>query len=89
MRKDAPYVVVLSSHPFADLSEVVVAPVVRPGLLEPSAFDIEITFAEGRYIVSIIGLAAIRCGALRARAGSMIDHEYDIRRALDRLFTGF
>jgi hypothetical protein len=40
-------------------------------------------------IVSVIGLAAISGSRLKRRVGSLAVHEFDIRRALDRLFTGF
>ena len=89
MRQTAPYLVVLSSHLFADLSEVVVAPVVRPNLLTPSDFDVPVVVDEERHLVSVIGLAAISSARLKRRVGSLLAHEDDIRRALDRLFTGF
>ncbi|MGQ2990053.1 MAG: hypothetical protein ACT6RD_12365 [Brevundimonas sp.] len=40
-------------------------------------------------VVSIIGLAAIAGDRLKSRRTSLLAHEDDIRRALDRLFTGF
>ena len=89
MRQTAPYLVVLSSHLFADLSEVVVAPVVRPNLLTPSDFNVPVVVDEERHLVSVIGLAAISSARLKRRVGSLLAHEDDIRRALDRLFTGF
>lgn len=89
MRQTAPYLIVLSSHLFADLTEVVVAPVIRPGLLEPSDFDVPVAVGDERYLVSVIGLAAISSVRLKRRVGALLVHEDDIRRALDRLFTGF
>ena len=89
MRQTAPYLVVLSSHLFANLSEVVVAPVVRPNLLTPSDFDVPVVVDEERHLVSVIGLAAVSSARLKRRVGSLLAHEDDIRRALDRLFTGF
>ena len=44
---------------------------------------------EGQHLVSVIGLAAISSARLKRRIGSLLAHEDDIRRALDRLFTGF
>ncbi|MFN3816810.1 MAG: CcdB family protein [Brevundimonas sp.] len=85
----APYLVVLSSHLFADLTEVVVAPVVRHGQLEASSFDVPVEWNSEAFNVSVIGLAAIRSIHLRDCVGSLLKHEFDIRRALDRLFTGF
>ena len=41
-------------------------------------------------VISIIGLAAISGARLKRRIGSLAAaNEDDIRRALDRLFTGF
>lgn len=89
MRGAAPYLVVLSSHLFPDLTEVVVAPVVRPGLLTPSDFDVPVTVDEEQHVVSVIGLAAINSTRLKRRIGSLLPYEEDVRRAIDRLFTGF
>ena len=89
MRAVAPYVVVLSSHLLRDLTEVVVAPLVDEGHLRGSDFDVPVEFADGRFTVTVIGLAAIRADHLKERLGSLAAHEDDIRRALDRLFTGF
>ncbi len=89
MRHVAPHVVVLSSHLFTDLSEVVVAPVVRLGVLKPSDFDVLVQLDGNEHLISIIGLAAISAGRLKRRTGTLVAHEDDIRRAIDRLFTGF
>ncbi len=85
----APYVVILSSHLFNDLVEIVVAPVLRPGLLNASDFDVRVRWNEEDHLVSVIGLAAISSTRLKRRVGSLLAHDDDIRRALDRLFTGF
>ena len=89
MRTAAPFVVVLSSHLLPGLSEVVVAPLVRSGVLAPSDFDIPVTVDGETMVVSIIGLAAIAGDRLKSRRAFLLTHEDDIRRALDRLFTGF
>lgn len=87
MRSAAPYVVVLSSHLLGDLPQVVVAPVRRgdgmPGLEVPVIIDGEVM------TIQIPGLAAVRATALGKRVASLAAHEDAIRRALDRLFTGF
>ena len=89
MRTAAPFVVVLSSHLLPGLSEVVVAPIVRSGVLAPSDFDIQVTVDGETMVVSIIGPAAIAGDRLKSRRTSLVASEDDIRRALDRLFTGF
>ena len=89
MRAAAPFVVVLSSHLLPGLTEAVVAPLVRCDMLEPSDVDIAVTLDGEDMIISLIGLAAIAGHRLKNRRASLRSHEDDIRRGLDRLFTGF
>ncbi|MFA4892290.1 CcdB family protein [Brevundimonas sp.] len=89
LREVAPFIVLLSSHLFLRLEEVIVAPVVHDGRLQPSEFDVGVTINGERYVVSVIGMAAIRSSHLGRPRNSLIAHQDDIRRALDRLFTGF
>jgi hypothetical protein len=89
MRGAAPFVAVLSSHLLPDLTEVVVAPLVRSDLLAPSDFDIAVSLDGESLLISITGLAAIAGHRLRNRHASLLYREDDIRRALDRLFTAF
>ena len=45
---------------------------------------------EGEPLVMVISdLSAIEGRELRRRVGTLENREFDIRRALDRLFTGF
>jgi toxin CcdB len=89
-RDDAPHVVVLQSHHAGDLPTIVVAPVYRR-----EAFDVLTNLSvvvESRgdaLVVSIPQLVAINIALLHRRLGSLAEHEDAIRRALDRLFTGF
>jgi len=89
MRGGAPYVVVLSSHLLFDLEEVIVAPLALGSLLAPSDFDLPVEVDGEPYKLSLTGMAAIRKRELRKSAGSLGAFELEIRRALDRLFTGF
>lgn len=89
MRGAVPFVVVLSSHLLGDLTEVIVAPVLAGRDTPLSAFEIRIEHDETRLLVSITGMTAIRQRDLRRRIGSLAAYEDDIRRAVDRLFTGF
>jgi hypothetical protein len=41
------------------------------------------------YTLSLAELAVMDAKPLSVRVGSIAEHEDDIRRALDRLFTGF
>lgn len=89
MRGAVPFVVVLSSHLLGDLTEVVVAPVLAGRSAPLNAFEIQIEQDETRLLVSITGMTAMRRRDLRRRVGSVQTYEDDIRRAIDRLFTGF
>ena len=48
-----------------------------------------VVFQGREYIVSTAELAAIDARSLRNAVGDLLDHEDAIRRALDRVFTGF
>lgn len=89
LRDVAPFIVLLSSHLFLRLDEVIATPVVRGGTLRPGEFDVGVAIDGERYIVSVIGMAAIRSSHLGRSRGSLRAHDDEIRRALDRLFTGF
>jgi toxin CcdB len=82
----APYVVVLQSH-YIDLKSVVVAPLVRDKLATSVEIAIEI---EGEALVlALTELGSIWASSLRAPVADLTAKEYDIHRALDRLFKGF
>lgn len=89
MRGAVPFVVVLSSHLLAGLTEVIVAPVLAGRSAPLNAFEIQIEHNEATLLISVTGMTAIRQRDLRRRTGSLAAYEDDIRRAVDRLFTGF
>lgn len=89
MRTAIPFVVVLSSHHATGLTEAIVAPVLRGREVAVSAFEIPMERDGDILLISITGMTAIRQTDLRRRVGSTAEHEDAIRRALDRLFTGF
>lgn len=89
-RDDAPYVVVLQSHHAGDLPTVVVAPVYRREAFEAfTKLSVEVEDRGHALVVSIPQLVAISTMLLHRRRGDLRTHEDAIRRALDRLFTGF
>lgn len=49
----------------------------------------KIVFGGERYVLSIPELAGIEPSRLGRRSGAAKEYDYEIRRALDRLFTGF
>ena len=86
----APLIRVLQSHYLAALNTVVVAPLLlAKGTSTPSQAAVPVTVNGLGYVLDLTLMANIDRAALRRRVGSLIDQEFDIRRALDRLFTGF
>jgi toxin CcdB len=89
-RAKVPYVVVLQSHLFEALPTVVIAPLMR---LEQSARNskvlVEVEFAGESLVVNAAFLGNIERRVLGRSRGSLAVYEDDIRRAIDRLFTGF
>ena len=85
-RPFAPFVIVLQSH-YLPLETVVVAPIVIDAT--SLGLDIPVT-VEGRELhIAISELGNIPSAPLRRVVADLAAHEDDIRRALDRLFTGF
>ncbi|MGR4864396.1 CcdB family protein [Caulobacter sp. LARHSG274] len=85
-RAFAPFVIVLQSH-YLPLETVVVAPIVVDAT--SLGLDIPVTI-EGRDLhIAMSELANIPKAPLRRMVADLAAHEDDIRRALDRLFTGF
>jgi len=89
MRAAVPFVMVLSSHHAAGLTETIIAPVLRGRAVPVSAFEIPFDRDDEALLISVTGMTAIRQADLRRRIASVAEHEDAIRRALDRLFTGF
>ena len=89
MRLAAPYVVVLSSHFLDGLTETIVAPVVANRKTTVNGLEIRVLVEDVDLLVVLTGLAAVRTATLKQRVGSLVPYEDEIRRALDRLFTGF
>lgn len=89
-RPVAPFVVILQSHPLPDVPTVVVAPMLLDdGRSAYSGASVRVLYSGSRYVLSIPELAGIDTTALRGAVGSVAEQEDEIRRALDRLFTGF
>lgn len=85
----APYLVVLSSHHLLDLDDIVVAPLVSDSRRGVSELEVAVE-VDGRSLELVVSeLFSLERGVLKKRAGSLADREDDIRRALERLFSGF
>lgn len=89
MRDAAPFIVVLQSHHLRPLDSVVVAPVIRDADRPLSQLDVRARFAGEDLVIAVAELAAIDVRHFQRSLGSLAEHEDAIRRALDRIFTGF
>lgn len=89
-RPIAPYVVVLQSHLLAAAPTIVVAPLILDdGRSNYSAISVLAPFRGQSFIVVVPELAAVDPALLRRVVGDLREYEDAIRRALERLFTGF
>ena len=88
-RRLAPYLVVLSSHHLRDFSEVIVAPAVAGAVRVVGELEIAVEIEDEPLTLLISELFSLTATTLRQRTGNLAQHEDAIRRALDRLFTGF
>lgn len=84
-----PYLVVLSSHLLTDFDDVVVAPLVNDAERAVAELEIAVEVDGQRLVLVVSELSSLTRRSLKRRAGSLARHEFEIRRALDRLFTGF
>ncbi len=89
-RPVAPFVVVLQSHLLDAMPTVIVAPLIvddgRSAYVEAS---VRIEWEGATYLMSVGELVAIDARSLSRSLGFLGEHEDAIRRALERLFTGF
>ncbi len=85
----APFIVLLQSHHLLVVETLIVAPLILPDGKPVSLLDIPILFQEQPLFIAMAELANIPQGRLGPSLGNLADSEYAIRRALDRLFTGF
>lgn len=88
-RRFAPYVVILSSHLVLGFDDAIVAPLVNDAQATVGALEIDVDYRGERLVLVISELTAMAGRNLKHRVGSLAAYEDDIRRALDRLFTGF
>jgi toxin CcdB len=89
-RPVAPYVVVLQSHLLASMPTAIVAPLlVDDGRTAYTETSVSLTFDGANYVLSAAELVAIDTRHLQKPLGDLRDYEDLVRRALDRIFTGF
>ena len=86
----APFLMVVQSHLYDEGSTLLVAPLL--GMASAAVLTrVSLTVSHDRrdYILMLSELGAIRRPTVAVVRGSLLAYEDDIRRALDRLFTGF
>ncbi len=84
-----PYLVVLQSHLLSASNLTVVAPALRGDEPAVTLTSVPFTF-EGRPFILLVGeLTTVDTQRLGKAVGSVGPYEDAIRRALDRVFTGF
>jgi toxin CcdB len=89
-RAYAPFVVLLQSHLLDAMPTAVVAPLLLAEKRQPyTQVSAPVDFNGASYIVSAAELVAVDARTLNSSVGDLRDHEDALRRALDRLFTGF
>jgi len=87
---EAPLICVLQSHYLDALNTVVVAPLlIAVAKATTSQAAVPIVFDGTDYLLDTSLMANIERRGLGRPVGSLLVHEDEIRRALDRLFTGF
>ena len=89
-REAAPFIVVMQSHFLEAMHTVLVAPLIREsGSGDFSRVSIPVRLQDEDLHLSLAEMAPIRRRDLGRQVADRGLYEDDIRRALDRLFTGF
>jgi toxin CcdB len=85
-RPFAPFVAMIQSH-FVEQDAVVVAPLANDKAA--TGVNIDVGYGDGSFVLARSELGSVPRQSLSRTVGSLTPHEDEIRRALDRLFTGF
>jgi hypothetical protein len=85
----APYLLVLQSHLLEAANSVIVAPLVRDAKRPFVGIDLSLEIGGDSLTVTLVELFSIERGLLKTVRGNLAEHEDQIRRGLERLFTGF
>lgn len=88
-RKVAPFLVMLSSHHLRGIDEIIVAPLVNDAAETVGELEILVEIEGERLTLVISEMFSITQTRLRGAVDNLSYREDDIRRAIDRLFTGF
>ncbi|MDQ8030229.1 MAG: CcdB family protein [Brevundimonas sp.] len=86
----APYVMLVQSHLYDEGLTALVAPLLAmPEAATVTRVSLPVNFNGEAYLLMLSELGAVERRVVTRTLGSLADREDDIRRALDRLFTGF
>ncbi len=89
-RNTSPYVLVLQSHYVDAIDTAVIAPLVRREAMEPDGvLSLAVEVNNEAFTAAIALIVNIQAKRLISRVGNLRHYEDEIRRALERLFTGF
>lgn len=88
-RRYAPFLAVLQSHHLDPIDTVLLAPLVNDALRAVNSVDVRVELAGQHLVLVIAEVAGVPRQGLGAVVGSVASYEDEIRRALERLFTGF
>jgi toxin CcdB len=89
-RTAAPYIVLMQSHFVDEMPTALIAPLIR----EPRSGDftrvsVSVKLNDEAPHLSLAEMAPIARSDLKRSVGDLKPYEDDIRRTIDRLFTGF
>ena len=89
-RAEIPYVVTLQSHFLSNCPTQLVAPlIIADAHSAYSEVSVQVKVMGSDFSLTLTELSSLKVSLLREAIGSLTTYEDDIRRALDRLFTGF
>lgn len=89
-RPIAPYLVVVQSHFYDETPTILVAPLLKmPVQAVLTRVSLSVEFDGEPFVLLLSEIGAVDRRLAIRPTGSLTRYEDDIRRALDRLFTGF
>ena len=89
-RAAAPFIVLMQSHFVDEMPSALIAPLIRePRSGDFTRISIPVRLNDEALHISLAEMAPIARSDLKRSVANLLAHEDAIRRALDRLFTGF